>query len=306
MKTANIFTRAVISATLCCVTTFLPVTGQAEAVSTLDASPARIAFNGSGDLLVTDYIFGQVLTVAPDTLEIIGEMNVNGRPLGIAWADDLIYVGNTTTSQVEVYNGTGQEQFVLGYGDHPIRTPQDIAISDHNVYVIDGSEKIIKIFARDGAYVGAIPESGRDRNMLANPTAIALDDINEQIFVSDYGDLGGDRAIAPRIQVFDFDGVLLYSITSGAGGKYRFTMPQGLTLNGNQQLYMIDSLTAQIHIFDATNGNLLSKVKGSGIDSGVLAMKMPLDLVIDSATNDVFVTNNMMANIQVFAGAGGI
>ena len=47
-------------------------------------------------------------------------------------------------------------------------------------------------------------------------------------------------------------------------------------------------------------------MKGTGIDKGPFAMKMPLDLVIDSTTNDVFVTNNMMASIKVFSGTEGI
>jgi DNA-binding beta-propeller fold protein YncE len=306
MKKTVIFNTVMIAGAMCFMASFLPGSGKAEVLSTLNTSPARIAFNGNGDLLVTDYMFGQVLTMAQDTMDVIGEIDVNGRPLGIAWAGDLIYVGNSTTGQVEVYNGAGQEQFVLGHGDYPIKTPQDIAIGNNNVYVVDGSEQVVKIFTQDGAYVGTIPEAGYDRNVLTNPTAIAVDDDNRQVFVSDYGDLGSANAIAPRIQVFGFDGALLYSIGSGETNKYRFTMPQGLTLNGNHQLYVIDSLSGEIHIFDTTNGNPLSKVKGSGRDSGVFAVKMPLDLVIDSTTNKVFVTNSMMASINVFAGAGGI
>jgi DNA-binding beta-propeller fold protein YncE len=283
--------------------TLLIGNAMAEVPTTLDISPARIAFNGSGDLLVTDYTYGQVLTVAPDTLDIIGELNVNGRPLGVAWANDLVYVGNSTSGQVEVYNAAGQEQFVLGYGNYPIETPQDIAIGNGNVYVVDGSASVVKIFAQDGTFIGTIPENGYDRNILANPTAITVDDINQQIYVSDYGDLGSNMAIDPRIQVFNYDGSLAYSIDSGATNKYRFTMPQGLTLDGNNQLFVIDSLTGEIHIYDASNGTLLQKMKGTGIDNGPFMMKMPLDLVIDSTTNDVFVTNNMMSSIKVFAGA---
>ena len=83
-------------------------------------------------------------------------------------------------------------------------------------------------------------------------------------------------------------------------------MPQGLTLNDNNELYMIDSLTGEIHIFEALNGMLISKVKGSGINAGTFAMQMPLDLVIDKTTNNVFVTDNMLASINVFEGAGEI
>jgi DNA-binding beta-propeller fold protein YncE len=305
MKT-DVFKKTLIAAIICTMATSFASIGKAEVPSSLGVSPARIAFNGNGDLLVTDYFSGRVLTVAHDTLNVIDEINVNGRPLGVAWVNDLVYVGNSTTGQVEVYNVAGQEQFILGYGNHPIETPQDIAIGNGNVYVVDGTENVVKIFSQDGIFVGTIPENGHDQLILANPTAIALDDINQQIYVSDYGDLGNAFVIDPRIQVFGFDGNLLYSINSGDTNKYRFTMPQGLTVNGNNQLYVTDSLTGEIHIFDATNGTLQSKVKGSGIDAGVFMMKMPLDLVIDNLTNDVFVTNNMMASVKVFEGAGGI
>ena len=295
-----------IVATVCFLATMLASTSMAQVTPTLDTSPVRIAFNGDGNLLVSDYTYGQILTVTPDTLDIIGELTINGRPLGVAWANGLTYVGNSTTQQVEVYNVYGQEQFVLGYGNYPITAPQDIAIGNSNVYVVDGGAKMVKIFGQDGFYQGTIPQSGYDNNILANPTAVTVDDTNQKIYVSDYGDLGINKTIPPRIQVFNFDGTLAYTINSGTANKYRFNMPQGLVVNGNNQLFVIDSNTAEIQVFNATNGTLLSKLKGTGITSGVNAMKLPLDLVIDSTTNNVFVTNSRMASIKVFEGAGGI
>lgn len=306
MKKIFEFKKCLIVAIVCLTATLVMGLDKVNATTTMDASPARITFDGNGQLLVTDYTFGQVLTVAPDTLDIISEININGSPLGVACADDLVYVGNSTTGQVEVYNSYGQQQFILGYGNHPIAIPQDIAIGNGNVYVVDGAEKVIKVFGKDGIYVGSIPENGFNRNILANPTAIAVDESNGHIYVSDYGDLGSNTTINPRIQIFDVDGNIHTTINSGEPNKYRFTMPQGLTVNGNNELYVIDSLTGEIHIFDADNGTLLSKVKGSGIDAGVFAVKMPLDLVIDNVTKNVFVTNNLMASIKVFDGAGGI
>lgn len=277
----------------------------AQGVPPLDPSPARIALNGSGDLLVTDYMFQQVLTVDPDTLDIIGEININGRPLGVAWANEQIYVGNSTTGQIEVFDESGFEQFVLGYGTMPAFTPLDIAVGNGNVYVVDGSADVVQIFSLDGIHVGTIPEEGNNPEILANPTAIEVDVNNQQVYISDYGDLGSTRIIDPRIQVFDFAGNLLYTIHSGSANKYRFTMPQGLTVH-KDQLYVIDSLTAEILIFDTRDGTLLSKVKGSGVDAGPYSMLLPLDLVIESTTTDLFVTNNMMASIQVFSGSGGL
>ena len=287
--------------------TLLAGNGMAEFRPTLDVAPARIALDGNGDLLVSDYTYGQVLTVAPDTLDIIGEFDVNGRPMGIAWANDLIYVGNTTTGQVEVYDSTGTEQFVLGQGGYPIEMPQDLAVGNGNVYVVDGSDRIVKIFAQDGGFVGTIPAAGYDPDLLANPTAIAVDETTQRIYVSDYGDLGNSaNPVAPRIQVFNIDGSLAYSIISGSPGDYHFAMPQGLTVSGNNYLFVIDSLTGKILVYDGATGELVQKLKKTGKQKGEFGMKMPLDILIDSATDNVFVTNTKLASILVFTGAGGI
>lgn len=307
MKNLSIKQIGLIVVSVFLLTAMLVDKGKAEALSSLDTTPVRIAINGNSDLLVSDYTYGQILTVTPDTLDIISEFNVNGRPLGIAWADDLIYVGNSTTGQVEVYNTLGEEQFVLGYGSYPVEVPQDIAVGNGNVYVVDGRDKVVKVFTQDGTFVGTIPENGYAPDVLANPTAITVDDINQRIYVSDYGDLGNaSNPISPRIQVFNYNGSLSSSITAGTTNKYRFTMPQGLTVNGNGQLFVIDSPTGKIFIYDATTGSLLGKMSKTDKKSGTYGMEMPLDLVIDPSTSDVFVTNSRMASIKVFAGAGAI
>lgn len=279
--------------------------GLAQVASTLNGSPVRIAMNGNGDLLVSDYVYGQVLTVAPDTLEIIGELTIGGRPLGVAWANGLTYVGNSSSGQVEVYNGFGQEQFVLGFGAIAAGIPQDIAIAGGSAYVVDGAAGFVRVFTLDGIFQGTIPQNGYDKNILANPTAIAVDETTGTIYVSDYGDLGAVKPISPRVQAFNSDGSLAYTIHSGTTGKYRFTMPQGVTVSSGNRLYVIDSLSAEIQVYNATDGSLLNKVKGSGIKEGPFAMQLPLDLVIDNSTNDMYVTNNRLASIKVFAGAGG-
>lgn len=298
MKHKYLFTKKMFATVIMGLAALVATSGLVQATQTFDTSPVRIAFNGNGDLLVSDYSYGQVLTLDPVSLDIIDELTVNGRPLGVAWANGLTYVGNSSSQQVEVYNAYGQEVYTLGFGTVTISAPQDIAIGNNEIYVVDGGAKVVQVFDQDGTSAGTIPQAGYDKNILANPTAITVDEVTGKIYVSDYGDLGaGD--VAPRIQVFKADGTFAYTINSGSANKFRFTMPQGLTVNNNK-LYAIDTNTSEIHVFDATNGTLLSKVKGSGITSGVNAMKLPLDLVIDNTTNKMFVTNSKMASISVF------
>lgn len=273
----------------------------AETTSSVHSTPTRIAFNDSGNLLVSDYTNGKIVTVNSDTMDIVGEFAMNGSPLGIAWADGLTYVGNAATRQVEAYNSFGQVQFVLGFGNVPVTAPQDIAINNDKIYVVDGGAKVVKIFGLDGIFINTLPESGFNNHILANPTAIAVDDVNNIIFVSDYG----DHISLPRIQAFNLDGSLAFTIQAGSVNKYRFSMPQGLAVDKGL-LYAVDAHSAEIHIFDSADGSLVGKVKGTGIKTGPNAMKLPLDLVIDGETDTIFVTNSRMAEIKVFTGTGGL
>ena len=83
-------------------------------------------------------------------------------------------------------------------------------------------------------------------------------------------------------------------------------MPQGLTVNGNNRLFVIDSLTGKILVYDTISGDRLGKVRKSGHLKGKYHTRMPLDILIDDNTSDIFVTNTKLASILVFAGAGGI
>ena len=264
---------------------FLLLLATISMASTLTTTPIRMAFDGDGNILVTDYTFGQVLTVTPDELNIISEININGRPLGVAWADGLIYVGNSTKKRVEVFNEYGQNIFDLGHGQYSVDRPQDIAITD-NVYVVDGSSKDIKVFEKDGTYITTIGEG-----VLSNPTGIAVSD---RIFVSDYGDFV--KKDYPSIKVLDKSGNLLYIIKSGQPNKFRFSMPQGLALK-EDKLYLVDALTSEIHIFKAESGMLLGKVKGSGIKEGIYGTKLPLDIIINEK---IYVTDSLTASIRTY------
>lgn len=251
--------------------------------STLDASPTRLTFNGDGNLLVSDYIYGQILVVNK-ALDIINAINVNGRPISVAWHDGYTIVGNTTTNQVEAYDIYGYQQFIFGYGNYPIDMPQDMEIGFGSLYVVDGSAKNVKVFNLDGTFSHAFGE-------FTNPTGIAIDEVNETIFISDYGDLG--NGIYPSVRAYGLDGGYKFRVRAGKLNKFAFSMPQGMTVV-NGHLYLVDALMGYLHIFDPVTGNLVGKVKGSGD----ISTKLPLDVVSDGL--QLYVTNNMKSSIKIF------
>lgn len=280
--------------------------GGGKAVSPSLHSPTRLDFTPEGNLLVSDYRLRMILTVNSKTLEVKNWFEVDGRPVATAWAKGRILVGNEVTRCIETYTRSGKKQGIIGGGNHPIYLPQDIAVDSEAeiLFAVDGGDKNVKVFSLKGDFIGYIPAEGTDpdHSLLANPTAAALDMVNRWVYVSDYGDTG--RGIYPRVQVFDYEGNLTYTI-SGKAGMFgqRFSRPQGLALNDSGQLFLLDCFAGEILILDPGTGELLKTMAGFGSEPGQL--QLPLDLVIDKKTNDIYVTNNRAARIERF-GKGGV
>lgn len=266
-------------------------------------SPTRLAFGADGNLLVTDYRLNMVLLVNKKNNEVMRWFEVQGKPLGIAYAKGRIYVGNATAKRIDVYNVGGKQFRKSGTFKKSIGSPTDMAVdAEANLlFVVDGSAKQVEIFDLKGNHKRTIPVNDPQHNDLANPTGIVLDTAGQRVFVSDYGD--GGRWIYPRVQIFDYEGNLLSTIP-GKKGMFgqRFSRPQGLALNAAGQLFMLDCFSSEILVFEPAGGTLLKTLSGFGSEPG--RMQLPLDIVLDPRTNDLYVTNNRLKRIEIFRKGG--
>lgn len=261
-------------------------------------SPVRIAAMDNGPLLVTDYTARSVCMVNRTKLDVLRCFPIEGNPLAVAWVDGRVYVGNETTGAVEVYNPEGEWQFDLGSGKGTIKKPTDMAVDENSrkIFVTDGNEKNIKVFSFNGVWLYTITGTLWGAERLVNPTGIALDAVQGEVFVSDYGDPA--QRFPARILVFDLDGNYLRSIPGRAGG---FSRPQGLAVEGDR-LFVADSMLGAILVFDRATG---TKVKTLGsFGSGPGQLMLPLDVLALAATGDVFVTNNRNSRVERFAEGG--
>lgn len=269
-------------------------------------SPVRIEILPNKDLLVSDSKLGQILTVDHDSLEVVKSNHVPGRLLGVAYAKGNIFVGNESRERVEVYNRDGEWQYNLGGDGEVILQPTDIAVDDKRrlVFVVDGGAKAVKVFSLVGDFLYTIPSVFPDPDQLANPTGIALDTVNRQVIVSDFGDAALYPVIPPRLQIYSYDGNLLSTILPGGGwfGGAKFSRPQGLAVNGLGAVFLVDSFSGEVLAFDLATGALLKTLGGYGTASG--EMRLPLDVVIEQHSQDVYVTNNQASRIEVFRGGG--
>ena len=262
-------------------------------------APVRLAMLPDGDLIVSDSRLEMILIVDYKSLKVKRWFGVGGKPLGVGYGRGMIYVGNETKKCIEVYNRSGK--MMRKFGEQLAR-PSDLAIDAEadRLFAVDTLGKVVKVFRLDGTHVSNVPNIYPDTGILVNPTGVTVDPVNQKLYVSDYGEerLG----IKARIQIFSYFGDNIGTI-SGKQGWFsaRFSRPQGLYVSSGY-LFMVDCFSAEIMVFDPSTGQILKVLGGYGTEPG--KMRLPLDLVINSQTKDIFVTNNRLARIEVFAGGG--
>lgn len=260
--------------------------------------PVRISSSSEGDLFVSDYMQGNIFTIDED-LNITKAFAVSGRPLGVAWGKGKIFVGNESTRRVEVYNRRGKLLYEFGVA---FASPTDIAIDTDSdrVFVVDGPEGLVKVFDTSGTFISEIPQAGGPQ-MLVNPTGIAVDRSRKEVVISDFGD--SQNRIPASIKVYDYQGVFRFSMAGNAvQSAFLFSRPQGLAVDAAGNFFMVDSMLGKVLVFDR---NTLQGIKSFGsFGTGPGELKLPLDVIIDPTSGDVYVTNTRNGRVEVFSGGG--
>lgn len=261
-------------------------------------SPVRIAPMENGPLLVTDYNARSVCAVNRQNLKVLRCFPVEGKPTAVAWAKGSVYVGNETSGTVEVYNPSGKWRFDLEGGKGSVRLPNDIAVDERNgrIFVVDGHERNIKVFGLNGSRLFTITGPPAGAGALANPTGIAYDALRNEVLVSDYGNPAA--RYPARIHVFDNGGNYVTGFSGRTGG---FSRPQGIAVEGDR-LYITDGMLGSVLVLERTTG---AKIKALGtFGSGPGQLMLPLDVAVDPAAGDVFVTNNRNGRVERFREGG--
>jgi len=280
-------------------------------------SPMRIAEGPQGQLLVSDSRQDLVVALDEDSRTPIWSFDVLGSPMGIGFSANLLFVGNASTHNVEVYKLRGPRaaptlefQYTLGFTDlampGTIRTPSDIDIDKDAqvVFVLDSGNRRIEVYSFAGTHLATLPPPSSPP--LLSPTAMTIDPVRQHVLVSDYGDPNGffGANIAARIVTYTYAGDFISMIDGGVTNvQAQFARPQGLATDSFGRVFVTESARGQVLVFDRDTGSLVTKLGGFGDGPGEL--KLPLDLLIDRKSGDVLVTNGMLGRIEVFASAGG-
>ena len=286
------------------------------------SGPLRIADSPLG-LMVGDYVGYGVVFVNPVTLAVEETIPVTGKPLGVAWMNGLVYVGDERTGAIEVYQkiGSGKkntrnkknpkkvEEWVLVFAsltESVIGGPADI-VADEGLgllFVASKRDKMVHVLDETGALIRTIggPAS---TSPVGRPQGLALDRAGQRIYVSDDGAevctwMG--CATASLVHVYDYGGNFLGAISGDSGQpNFEFSRIQGVTVDSTGRVYLVDSYRGQVLVFEEVGANSWTGIgifgsKGAGFKE----LLLPMDVIVDEASSTVYVTNTMKGRVELF------
>jgi DNA-binding beta-propeller fold protein YncE len=271
-------------------------------------SPVRIAEMPTGELIIADSRRQSLLIWDPQSASVVRVIDSPGRPLSVAFGWGYLFVGNEITQSVDVLEPRkGKLRKILGGKKFHIERPSDIAldIEQNLVFVTDSATARVLVFdRRSGDLLRTLPAAGQPP--LFRPTGLAVDPVRGEVLVSDFGDRMNPDA---SISIYDYDGMFIASIDGSAGcgsfgcsNQYVFSRPQGLAVNSQGLIYVVDSLLSTVLVFDRDTHDGVAVIGSKG--KGPNQLLLPLDLVVGTDTNDLYVTNNRNRRLEVYPGKG--
>ncbi len=269
-------------------------------------SPTRLTQMPLGDVAVVDSKRQALVVVSSNPKKKDAVISVPGRPVSVAFGWGKFFVGNEITQSVDVLNKKGRLQYILGGESFHIARPSDIAIDKDLglVFVSDSATAKIWVFDKGGELLRTLPAEGE--TPLYRPTGLTVDAVKGEVLVSDFGDPMDPTA---AINIYDYDGLFRASIDGSAGcgwfscvGSFNFSRPQGLTVDSEGLIYLVDSVLGQVLVFDRDTQKGVNTIGQTG--SGPGQLMLPLDVIINEKTGDLQVTNNRNRRLEVFDAEG--
>jgi DNA-binding beta-propeller fold protein YncE len=265
--------------------------------------PTRIAQGGPEDLIaVSDASLGSVFLYDTD-LTLVGEIEDLDVPLGVAVSDEgHIFVGSDGPNRIEAFTPSGEK--LLAVSGDETQSASDLAFDRHGMlYVADTLAGTVRVFSPQGVWLRDIGGAGDWEACLEFPVALVLHEpvegAGELLYVA-------DRELA-RIQVFDLEGRFVESYggtddSTPAGRPGRFVKPQGLAIDGEGRLHVLDCRLGLVHVLDLPGGSYLDHYGRPGEQPGEL--ELPLDILIDR-DDRVIIANAGNQRLEVYPGFGG-
>ena len=198
-------------------------------------------------IYVTDSEQGKIFRYDLSDKNFSSFASTMSRPTGIVFnpANKFLYVTETGSHQVVVFDLNGDEQFRFGDRGNEkgmFNFPTHIAVDRQGqVLVTDSLNARVQIFSPEGGYLCSFGQAGDSSGTFAKPKGVAVDSDNN-IYVAD--------ALFDAIQVFGPCGEQLLLAFGQSGAKPgEFWMPNGIFIDVNDFIYVADSYNQRVQVF---------------------------------------------------------
>jgi RHS repeat-associated protein len=195
---------------------FLKAFGSSGSGAEQLSSPAQSAIDASGNLWVVDYGNSRIM-----------EFSAEGVfKLGVGWGvkDGKSEAETCTTTCQAGVAGSGNGQFF---------TPQSVAISGGNVYVVDRGNNRVEEFSSAGSYIRQFGSKGTGSGQFSVPFSIATIPSSEDLFVTDKEN--------NRVEEFTPSGGFMSTFGEAGTGNGQLSGAKGIAVSGSSNVYVVDS-----------------------------------------------------------------
>jgi hypothetical protein len=230
-----------------------PVYDRLFAVTENLSSPTSVAVDADERIYVTEPSYNRLNVYSPGGY-FIKRLEGLDNPFGIAVdSGGRILVGNGKTGNVEVYDSDFNLLSSLGTGDGEFLKPCAIAVdSTGKIYVADCEDDKVKVYNSDYSFNFSFGSSGNSSGQFNQPSSVAVDENVGEIMVIDTRYASGMMGAyqAPRIQVFDMNGV--YKRVFGKRGVDigKIFRPAGIAVDSQSRIYITDTYQNVVQVFD--------------------------------------------------------
>ncbi len=219
------------------------------------------------------------------------------KPFGVLAVEGRIFVGDTVSRQVTVFDFPRQRYYEFGdEGLGRLAKPLGMAADGMGrIYVCDGTAKRIMIYDLEGKFIKAVGSG----ELFNRPSGVAVNRDGSRIYVVD---TGGVRSQEHRIRVFDQAGEHLFDIGTRGPDDGQFNLPLLATVGDDGKLHVVDTGNFRVQVF-SPDGKFLFKFGGSGRRPGQFSH--PKGIAVDKE-GKIFVADAAFGNFQIFNNEGRI
>jgi DNA-binding beta-propeller fold protein YncE len=173
--------------------------------------------------------------------------NLIDTPGGLRIYNDKVYVTDIRKSRVYVFDLAGKKLLEIGkMGTKPgeFRAPNAVTVDkEGNIYVVDTGNHRVQVFDKNGKFLRIIngSQDGKGTSAFVNPRGIGIDSRGIIYVVSN---------LTHYLYGFDKNGKQLFVFGGSGGANDRFSLPNGLYISENDELFITDTANQRVVVYD--------------------------------------------------------